>query len=143
MAASTVRGQEARFGRRQPLPLLTRALVALELFLAFWAFAGSYGMLATPHGGVLDIGLLDGSPFGSFIIPGISLLVANGLLPLAVAFGTFRRAPWANLGHLAVGVVLLCWISAQVMFIGYEFWLQPAFFIYGLVVVALALMNAD
>ena len=71
---------------------LSRVLIGLELFLAFWAFAGSYGMLSTPHGGVLDVALLDGSPFDSFIIPGITLLVTSGLFPVVVVVGALRRA---------------------------------------------------
>jgi len=118
-------------------------LIGLELFLAFWAFAGSYGMLSTPHGGVLDVALLDGSPFDSFIIPGITLLVSSGLFPVVVVVGALRRASWASLGHLAVGIVLLGWIAAQLMFIGYVSWMQPVFFAYGLLVVALALLDRD
>ena len=122
---------------------LSRVLIGLELFLAFWAFAGSYGMLSTPHGGVLDVALLDGSPFDSFIIPGITLLVTSGLFPVVVVVGALRRASWASLGHLAVGIVLLGWIAAQLMFIGYVSWMQPVFFAYGVLVVALALLGRD
>lgn len=141
--AARLRASNSTAGPRPKLSALSRILIGLEGFLAFWAFAGSYAMIADPHGGVLDVELLDGSPFDSFIIPGITLLVTSGLFPVVVLVGALRRAAWANSGHLAVGVVLVGWISAQVMFIGYVSWMQPTFFIYGLLVIALALLDRD
>jgi len=61
---------------RPPLSASTRALLALELFVAFWAFAGGIGMM----GGGLDLPSewLEGTPFSDYFIPGLILFIVVG-----------------------------------------------------------------
>ena len=103
---------------RPPLPTLTRALLALELFVAFWAFAGGIGMM----GGGLDLPRewLDGTPFADYFIPGLILFVVVGGSMLAASLAVWSRSQFAGPASLAVGLILVIWIAAQVALIGYR-----------------------
>ena len=128
---------------RPPLSSLVRVLVVLEVVLALGALAGGVALVADPSGGYLQMPLdvLAGTPFRSFLVPGLVLLLANGVLPLVVAAGALARRPWAVLGHVAAGVVLVGWILGQVALLGFVTWLQPAYLVYGLVLLGLGLWN--
>jgi hypothetical protein len=121
---------------RTPLSASTRALLALELFVAFWAFAGGIGMM----GGGLDLpsDWLDGTPFSNYFFPGLILFVVVGGSMLAASLAVWSRNLFAGPASLAVGSILLIWIIVQVAMIGYRSWMQPTFFAFGLAVVALA-----
>ena len=127
--------------RRRPLTRSERSLVGFELFLAGGALVGGGGMLldTTGRGQGLPSDLLDGTPFGSYVIPGIVLLAFNGLLPVVVAVLTLRRRPLARVGHFAVALVLSGWLAAETFYIGLESWMQPFFLAYALVLALLAL----
>ncbi|MBK6663865.1 MAG: hypothetical protein IPG47_14330 [Thermoflexaceae bacterium] len=120
------------------LPPIARILIALEAFLAIGAAAGAWALIADRNGGDnVDMTLLEGTPFDSYLFPGLALLVLNCLFPLAVMAMAVTRKPLAGPGHVAAGVVLMAWIGAQVGFIGYASLLQPFFFLYGAAMAAL------
>ncbi len=117
------------------LPARIRALVGLEALLAVGALGGALGLLT----GWTDLGPSTAElPLASPVLAGTALGVLIGVLPVAVALGAAARRPWADGGHLVVGVVLVGWIVVQVGFIGLVSWLQPLFAAYGLAIVALA-----
>ena len=122
--------------KRPPLSASTRLLLALELFVAFWAFAGGIGMM----GGGLDLpsDWLDGTPFSSYFFPGLILFVVVGGSMLAASLAVWSRHRFAGPASLAVGSILLIWITVQVALIGYRSWMQPTFFAFGLAIVVLA-----
>jgi hypothetical protein len=111
-------------------------LLALELFVAFWAFAGGIGMM----GGGLDLpsDWLDGTPFSDYFFPGLILFVVVGGSMLAASLAVWSRHLFAGPASLAVGSILLIWITVQVALIGYRSWMQPTFFAFGLAIVVLA-----
>jgi hypothetical protein len=109
-------------------------LVVLELLIAVNAVGGGVYGLA----GAKDVPRewLDGSPFHSFVIPSLVLLVAvGGSMVAAVSslLAGYRRA--AELS-IAAGLILLGWITVETLVIPFS-WLQPSFFALGLAVVAL------
>lgn len=118
------------------------ALIALELFLALGALFGGGGMLLSPDGSAMGLppDMLDGSGFDSFLVPGMLLLLANGVLPVAVAIAELRRESWARYGHVAVGAVLTGWIAIQGVLIGFGHWLQIGYLVMGLIILALGLV---
>lgn len=126
---------------RRALSPRVRLLVGLELFLALGAVAGGGAMLVDPtgEGQGLPADLLDGTPFRSYLVPGIVLLLANGLVPAAVAVLAIRRDPAAAWGHRAVAAVLASWMVGETVLIGWASWMQPFFFAYAAAVAALAL----
>ena len=59
--------------------------------------------------------LLGSTPFPSFLIPGIILFGAIGLLPLTAAAITLRRHPIAPLLAVLVGITLIGWITVEMV----------------------------
>ncbi len=112
----------------------------MEIVLIGGAVAGAIGMLSAPDGSNLGwtTGTLAGTPFEDYVVPGLTLLLANGVLPTIVVIATLRRQDWAGWGHLVVGCVLTGWIGVQVLLIGYLTVLQP---IFGALGVAIALLG--
>ncbi len=111
------------------------ALAALLVFVALNAFGGGIYGLAGAEG--VSTEWLEGTPFGDYVIPSVILLVAVAGSSLVAAIGVFGRASWAGPAALIAGGVLLIWIAVQVALIGYQLWLQPAFFVIGLLVLVL------
>ena len=92
-------------------------------------------------GGGLDLpsDWLDGTPFSSYFFPGLILFVVVGGSMLVASLAVWSRNLFAGPASLAVGSILLIWITVQVVLIGYRSWMQPTFFAFGLAVVALAI----
>ncbi|MFY1633154.1 hypothetical protein ACN27F_07680 [Solwaraspora sp. WMMB335] len=104
--------------------------------LAISAIGGSLGLIT----GGFDLGPATSDlPFASPVLAGAALAVVNGVLPGVVVIAAINRRSWAPVGHLVVGAALVMWIIVQVAFIGLVSWLQPVFFVYGQVVLGLAL----
>jgi hypothetical protein len=121
---------------------LERALIALEILLAVGAYGGGFGLISSHWnpGAFLSTAELQGTPFSSWLIPGVLLVLLNGVLPTAVAIGAMAAAPWARRGHALVGLVLTCWIVVQVAMIGYGHPLQAVYLAWGIVMLVLGLM---
>ena len=112
------------------------ALIILQLLVAANAIGGGIYGLAGAKG--VPASWLEGSPFHSYTIPSLFLLVVvgGGMVGATVAWLQRRpAAPWLSLG---MGVVLMLWIVAQVAIITLNSWLQPASFAAGLAIVVLA-----
>jgi hypothetical protein len=72
--------------------------------------------------------MLQGSPFKSFLLPGIILFVVNGLGQGLVAVLTFRGHRFAGTALQIAGGSLVIWIFTQVSMIGGGHWLQNLYF---------------
>ena len=81
--------------------------------------------------------LLQHSPFHSYLVPGIILLVANGLLSWWVLWLTLRRHSGYGWWVIAQGAVLLGWLITEVVMLRLVVWPH---YLYG--AAALALMVA-
>jgi hypothetical protein len=66
--------------------------------------------------------LLRHSPFHSYLIPGIILLMANGLLSLWVLWLAVRRHPGYGWWVAAQGCVLLGWLAVEVAMLRLVVW---------------------
>ena len=97
-------------------------LLAAMLLQGFSGFAGGAGLVADPSGEGLRIPLvwLEDTPFSDYQAPGLVLLFVLGLFPLAVAWGLWKRRPWAGYGSLLVGAALGVWILVEIWMIGYQ-----------------------
>jgi hypothetical protein len=120
----------------RPRPALERTLLVLEVLLAVGAFGGALGflLLSDEMLGPVTADL----PWQSPLLAGLSLALVNGVLPTVVVVGTLQRRPWADVGHLVVGLALVGWVAAQVVFLG---WppnaLQIVYALYGVAIAAL------
>lgn len=81
--------------------------------------------------------LLAGSPFRSYLIPGLVLAFAVGGGSALAALAAWRRHAWAPLLVRGSGLVIAGWISFQIGFIGYQGLLQPFIFLIGLLLCVL------
>ncbi|HET9613388.1 MAG TPA: hypothetical protein VFP22_01140 [Candidatus Limnocylindrales bacterium] len=91
--------------------------VALELFTAVGAIPVGLMFLADPTGRIVQVpqDWIEGTIFGSYLVPGLYLLLVNGLGMLGVAVLTWRRhwiAPWLT-GTLGVGLII--WILVEIV----------------------------
>lgn len=103
------------------------------LLVGIGAVAAGVGFIQKPNGSNLGmtVDLLNNSPFDNFIIPGIVLLTMNGLGSLFGAFLCFKLRLTAGTFTSILGIAMIIWIVAQVYWIGLQSWLQPTFFIVG------------
>jgi len=102
---------------RRPLPGIARFAVALEIFLAIGALFGGGAFILAPDGHLLGMPakLLAGSPFPSFLVPGIVLFTFVGIAPLVAAAITVRRHALAPMAAIGVGFTLIGWVSVEMV----------------------------
>ncbi len=112
-------------------------LGSLLAFVAANAVGGGFYGVSGAEG--VPIEWLRGSPFTTYLVPSLILVVAVGGSFLVAAIAVFARWRAARLFATAAGAILLTWIAVEVAIIGCVSWLQPVTAIVGLVVVVLAL----
>ncbi|HXN92688.1 MAG TPA: hypothetical protein VN906_14520 [Candidatus Sulfotelmatobacter sp.] len=102
---------------RRPLPGIARLAVVLEIFLGLGALFGGGALILASDGHLLGMPttLLAGSPFTSFLVPGIILFTFVGIAPLLAAAMTMRRQAFAPIAAVAVGLTLIGWVSVEMV----------------------------
>lgn len=102
----------------------------LCLFTGLTAVAGGITLLSSPR----DVaGLLEHSPFDSFVLPGLLLLLVVGVGNLAAAGMEARRFERSELAVLGAGATLTGWIVIQLAMIRTVSFLQLIYFLIGAV----------
>jgi len=95
--------------------------------------------------------ILEGTPFDSFLWPGIILTLFVGIFPVLVSYGLLKRPRWGWAEAInpcknyhwswtaswATGVIMLIWILVEIMLIGYLGFLQPMVIVWGVVIIGL------
>lgn len=116
--------------------LTTIVLKVVLLVIALNAFGGGvYGMMGAE---AVPVEWLEGSPFHTYFIPSLILFVVVGGLSLIALINLFRSKKSAITASVAAGLVLVLWIIAQVLVIGFVSALQPIMFSAGILVIFLA-----
>ncbi len=97
-------------------------LLAALLFLGLNAVAGGFVLVADPAGSTmgLSVGVLQGSPFSNFLIPGLVLLLVLGVFPLIVVYGLWARRWWSWRAALLVGPAVIVWLIVEILVVGYH-----------------------
>jgi hypothetical protein len=113
------------------------ALIALG-FLAVTAIWGAALLIADPVGSPMQIpmSVLEHTPFHSFLIPGILLLVSSGLLGTVVFILALRRARSYGIWISLQGCVLFGWITIEVLMLRTIVWLHYVYWGLGLLLIA-------
>jgi hypothetical protein len=128
---------------QRPLSRLARAVIALELALGMGALGGGSVLVIAPRGEIIPLPLsaLAGSPFESYLGPGLILFTVLGIGPLVAATLAWRRHPIAPFAAFAVGMALLIWIGVEIAIIGYsnEPPLQAIYLVMGIAITLTAL----
>ena len=118
---------------------LANELGILQLFIGLGAVGGGLGLVLEPSGANLGMPLemLNHSPFTDFLIPGIVLLIVNGLGSIAGSVLSFRFFQYAAEIALALGAFLVAWILIQVYWIHTFHWLHALYLSLGIIELAL------
>jgi hypothetical protein len=135
--------------------LLIFALIALHLFTGFGALSGGAMLVLEPDGSLLGMqpAWLDGSPFKSYLIPGVILFVMIGCVSILTSIGLLFKPSWkfaeklnlypsmhwAWTWSLYLSVTLMIWIIVQQIMASF-FWLQPVMLATGLLIMVISLL---
>lgn len=115
-------------------------MVVLELFVGIGGIFGGLAMIRDPLNPIgMTTDLISGSPFDTYIWPGVLLLVLAGVTPCALAVGLIAR--WRRAFEISglFGIGLMAWIGVQWVLLEDRLWLQPVIFGMGAVITALAI----
>jgi len=93
-------------------------------------------MMVHPHGNstTLPLSTLENSPFQTYLIPGILLFAANGVLATAIFWLVLRRSSHHAALTAFQGCVLLVWLIAECWLLKTIVWLH---YFYGVIAVGL------
>ena len=116
-------------------PAIRMTLLIVQAFVALTALAGGAAVMM----GTLDPEYLEGSPFTSYLVPGLTLAVVLGGVHILAFIQLERRLPWALFVSAAAGYTTLIWIFVQMVYIPFSF-LQLTYFAIGLLEVGLVLL---
>jgi len=112
------------------------ALVVLNTFLGLTAVVGGLGLLLGWYEPP-PVELLRGSPFGSYAIPALFLLVVIGGGGLVAAVAVLRRHELGAPASGVVGAMTIGFEVVQMLIIGFS-WLQVLYLVVGVISVLLA-----
>lgn len=114
---------------------LAKALGTIQLFIGLGAVGGGLGLVLEPNGSNLGMSLemLEYSPFWDFLIPGLVLLIINGLGSIAGSVSSFRLFHYAAEIALVLGSFLVAWIIIQVYWIHSFHWLHALYLSLGII----------
>ncbi|HET7830325.1 MAG TPA: hypothetical protein VFL03_12260 [Candidatus Limnocylindrales bacterium] len=125
--------------RRIERPGYAWIAVGLQLFTAVGAIPVGLAMLTDTTGRSVGLpgGWIEATPFGSYLVPGLYLLLMNGvgmLLAAGLVVARHRWAPWLT---AILGVGLVIWIAVQVVVLPETSLLQLVFGATGLALTAI------
>ena len=113
--------------------------MVLEILLGIGAVGGGSLFILAPDGHLMGLPLkmLTGTPFRSFLVPGLLLFTFVGVAPMVAAAITARRLAIGPLAALAGGVTLMSWVTVEMgMFAGFTSLLWAFYLVLGTVIAA-------
>lgn len=120
---------------------LFKILGYLQIFVGVSAVSGALPMLLNPNGSSqgLTLEALQNTPFASYFIPGLILLLVNGIGSLIASYFSLKLKIAAGILGVLFGIGLIIWMVTQFILIGYSNWLQPFYLTIGFVELLLGL----
>ena len=118
--------------------MLRTTLIVLEIIIGVAAVGG--GVYALTGAATVPREYLQSTPFRSYFVPGLVLIIVVGGSMLLATTLLLIEASLARIVSLEAGVILIAWIGVQVSLIGYRHWLQPLMGFLGLVIVVLSFL---
>ena len=93
--------------------------ISLLLLTAMNAAVAGVLFIIDPSGHTMgmSVSYIKDSPFNSYLIPGIVLLIVNGLLNFIAAYFVCKKKPFASLLVIIQGILLSGWIVIQVIMV--------------------------
>jgi hypothetical protein len=109
LSASTTSGQPKRSDTRS---IGTNVLFGMLVFLALGAVGGGLALTIEPGGSTigLDPGLLEGSPFRDYLVPGLVLLIGLALewrVGVHILVIDYNARPLLQLAYAVLGLAIL------------------------------------
>lgn len=97
-----------------------RVLGVIHLIIGVGALIGGGALVVWPDGRMLSmkVSLLGHSPFTDFLLPGVFLYGAVGVMNAITGYLVFTREPGAERASFLAGCGLLIWLVAQAAMIG-------------------------
>lgn len=120
---------------------MKKALRIISIFLllltAINAIVAGLLFIADPGGQMMGLSTeyLKHSPFNSYLVPGIILILVNGVLNLLAAIYAIRRRRYYTHWILIQGIILCGWIVVQVIMVRDINIMHLAMFLTGLIIV--------
>lgn len=110
-------------------------LGAIQIFTAAGAIPAGILYLLDPSGSKMGTStdMLTNSPFSTFLVPGLFLLLINGVGNAAGGILSFAKKPYSGIVGVVLGLTLCLWIVFQVKWIGFNSFLQPLFLLIGII----------
>jgi hypothetical protein len=126
--------------RPMPRPAYVWVAVGLELFTALGAIPVGIQLLRDPSGAAVGLptAWIEATPFGSYLVPALYLLLVNGIGMLALAFLSATRHPLAPWLTGVLGTGLLVWIVVQLVLLPETSALQAIFGLVGAVLMGIS-----
>ncbi len=118
---------------------LHKTLIATTAFIAVSGIGGGIGLIAD-NGLGMPLSNLATSPFHSYLIPGLILLIVFGGTQALAALLLLKRHENANLAAAVAGFGALIWIFTEIYTTHIIHWLQIAYFVLGMVELTLVLL---
>lgn len=122
-----------------------KILLAVQAVVALTAVLGGGALIVGSFAGEniftqgLSTDALVGSPFSSYLIPGILLVAVVGGIHLAALLMLKRRTRFSVFASAAAGIALLVWIFVQMAIVPFNA-LQAVYFTAGIVEIGLVLI---
>jgi len=126
---------------RLPPPPARWLLATLCAAVALTAIAGGTSLMLAPDGSLIHAPreLLEHTPFASFFVPGLALVVVVGLANALAAARVLRHLPSANPTAVFAGVALFGWILGEMVLLRTTEPVQIGYLVVALAIVGEAL----
>ena len=131
-------------------------LLILLAFLGLGALGGGAVLIISPDGGLfrMPVSILAHSLFRSFLVPGIILFCALGLVPSGLVYALLRKPEsrlaeqtnffpdmhWAWTYSIYVAFALIIWIQAEIVCLQAVHWLHMLYMALALAIIFVALL---
>jgi hypothetical protein len=112
-------------------------LIVLEALIAVSAAYGVVGLMTDTIG--MPDEWLQGTPFASWVVPAVLLLLVVAAPMSGAALLELRRSRWSTVGSVTAGSAQIGWIAAELLIMQRYNVLQPIMICFGLAVVLTAL----
>ena len=120
--------------------LMVYFLGVIQAFIGITAIAGGLRLVSNPNG-LADFPLewLVNSPFTNYFFPGLVLLIVIGFGYVVSGTVTFLRKRYSGSMAALLGICLILYMTIEVWFVGIRNFLQPLYFVLGVIVLILGL----
>jgi hypothetical protein len=124
--------------------ILRLSTLWISVFVGLSAVGGAIELLVWSDGNFyLPPTLLDGTPFRTFLIPGLLLGSLVGGASIVSAWATARIYAWRVDATLLAGGTLIAWIAIEWALVSSFSWLQIWYGVLGVVLLALGILQSE